>query len=532
MLYMNTIKKLFYALLALPILLTGCDKNFDEINNSPNSTTKVPTPYVLTYAQRQLGYNTFDVWNSGRQSLLCAQYWAQRNYTSEDRYIFRQGTTDAFSRNTYFNLQNFQDIINLNTNADTKAAMSVYGDNAVQIATSKLMIIWAVEMLAETFGDVPYTEALQIGTILQPKYDKQSTLFPKLLADAKTAVDALKTAQKGWTQGDVMFGGDIDKWIKFGNSLRLRLVVRQSNVKSDWKTVAKAIIAEGVMESNDDNAVIQFSGPGAPNEAPLYNGFIVGKRNDFTLTKQFVGLLNGVNDTDKGYTNPFAGLVDPRFRIYIGASNYNVGRTMGVPYGMPDADTKQFVASNTAKVISLYRLPSPLIIQADFWSVFIDYATVEFMKCEVNDWDKASFEAAMRASFEQWGVKAADEYGTADAYNAAVDTYVTGVLAKFDAATTAGKQEIVLTQKYMHLFTQGFEAWSEYRRTGFPKSIVKPGEVTNGTITFVASNPTGTDIVPRLLYDSNEYTLNKANVEAAATSIGGDKYNTKLWWAK
>lgn len=532
MLYMNTIKKLFYALLALPILLTGCDKNFDEINNSPNSTTKVPTPYVLTYAQRQLGYNTFDVWNSGRQSLLCAQYWAQRNYTSEDRYIFRQGTTDAFSRNTYFNLQNFQDIINLNTNADTKAAMSVYGDNAVQIATSKLMIIWAVEMLAETFGDVPYTDALQIGTILQPKYDKQSTLFPKLLADAKTAVDALKTASKGWTQGDVMFGGDIDKWIKFGNSLRLRLVVRQSNVKSDWKTVAKAIIAEGVMESNDDNAIIQFSGPGAPNEAPIYNGFIVGKRNDFTLTKQFVGLLNGVNDTDKGYTNPFGGLVDPRFRIFIGASNYNVGRTMGVPYGMSDADTKQFVASNTAKVISLYRLPSPLIVQADFWSVFIDYATVEFMKSEVNDWDKASFEAAMRASFEQWGVKAADEYGTAADYNAAVDAYVTGVLAKFDAATTAGKQEIVLTQKYIHLFTQGFEAWSEYRRTGFPKSIVKPNELTNGTIAFVVSNPTGTDIVPRLLYDSNEYTLNKANVEAAATSIGGDKYNTKLWWAK
>ena len=529
---MNTIKKLFYALLALPILLTGCDKNFDEINNSPNSTTKVPTPYVMTYAQRQLGYTTFDVWNSGRQSLLCAQYWAQRNYTSEDRYIFRQGTTDAFSRNTYFNLQNFQDIINLNTNADTKAAMSVYGDNAVQIATSKLMIIWAVEMLAETFGDVPYTEALQIGTILQPKYDKQSTLFPKLLADAKTAVDALKTAQKGWTQGDVMFGGDIDKWIKFGNSLRLRLVVRQSNVKSDWKTVAKAIIAEGVMESNDDNAVIQFSGPGAPNEAPLYNGFIVGKRNDFTLTKQFVGLLNGVNDTDKGYTNPFGGLVDPRFRIFIGASNYNVGRTMGVPYGMSDADTKQFVASNTSKVISLYRLPSPLIVQADFWSVFIDYATVEFMKSEVNDWDKASFEAAMRASFEQWGVKAADEYGTTADYDAAVDAYITGVLAKFDAATTAGKQEIVLTQKYMHLFTQGFEAWSEYRRTGFPKSIVKPGEVTYGAITFVTSNPTGTDIVPRLLYDSNEYTLNKANVEAAATSIGGDKYNTKLWWAK
>ena len=538
---MNTIKKLFYALLALPILLTGCDKNFDEINSSPNATTKVPTPYVMTYAQRQLGYNTFDVWNSGRQSLLGAQYWAQRNYTSEDRYIFRQETTNAFSRNTYFNLQNFQDIINLNTNDDTKAAMTVYGDNAVQIATSRLMIIWAIEMLAETFGDVPYTEALQIGTLLQPKYDKQSTLFPKLLADAKTAVDALKTASNGWVQGDVMFDGDIDKWIKFGNSLRLRLVVRQSNVKSDWKTVAKAIIAEGVMESNDDNALIQFTGPGAPNEAPLYNGFIVGKRNDFTLTKQFVGLLSGVNDTDKGFTNPFLGLEDPRFKIYIGATNYDVGRTMGVPYGMSDADTKQFVASNTAKVISLYRLPSPQIIQASFWSVFLDYPTVAFMISEVNDWDRGAFEDAVKASFAQWGENAVEDYplslSPTDAYadkqyKDLVKKYVDSVMVRFDAATTEGKKEIVLTQKYMHLFTQGFEAWSEYRRTGYPKSIVKPGEKTNGTITFVTANPTGTDIVPRLKYDSNEYTLNKANVEAAATSIGGDTYATKLWWAK
>lgn len=529
---MNTIKKLFYALLALPILLTGCDKNFDEINANPNATTQVPTPYVMTYAQRQLGSTLFDVWYSGRQSNLAAQHWSQRNYTSEDRYIFRQETTNGYYRNTYFILQNFQDIINLNTNADTKAAMTVYGDNAVQIATAKLMQIWTIELLAETFGDIPYTEALQIKAILQPKYDKQSTLFPKLLADAKTAVDALKTASNGWVQGDVMFGGDIDKWIKFGNSLRLRLVVRQSNVKSDWKTVAKAIIAEGVMESNDDNALIQYTGPGAPNEAPLFNGFIVSKRNDFTLTKQFVGLLRGVSDTDKGFTNPFLGLEDPRFKIYIGAANYDVGRIMGVPYGMSDADTKQFVASNTSKVISLYRLPSPQVIQAAFWSVFLDYSTVSFMISEVNDWDRGAFENGLRASFEQWGVNAANDFASATEYETLADAYVEGVLAKFDAATTEGKKEIVLTQKYMHLFTQGFEAWSEYRRTGYPKSIVKPGEKTYGTITFVTSNPTGTDIIPRLKYDSNEYTLNKANVEAAATSIGGDTYATKLWWAK
>ena len=516
---MNTIKKLFFALLALPVLLTGCDKEFDDINKSPNSTTSVPTPYIMTYAQRELGFYLYDVWRSGRQSSIACQHLAQRNYTSEDRYLFRQEVTDGFFRNTYFITQSFQDIINLNTNEATKGGMAAYGDNSVQIATAKLMQIWAVELLAETFGDVPYTQAWQAPDIVMPAYDKQSDLFPKLLADAKTAVDALKAGNKGWTNGDVLFGGDLDKWISFGNSLRLRIALRMSNVNAAWKTTAKAIIAEGVMSSNDDNAIIQFTGPGAPNEAPFYNGFIVGKRNDFTLTKQFVGLLAGVNDTDKGYTNPFEGLEDPRFRVYIGESNYSTGRKTGVPYGMLDAATGGFVNANGTTVINLTRQPLPLLLQANFWSTFLDYPTVCFMKSEVNDFDKVNLEEGIRASLEMWGAEVDEDY-------------IDEVLARYDAANAEGKKEIVLTQKYIHLFAQSFEAWAEYRRTGYPKSIVKPGEVTYNGVKFVTANDTGTDIVPRLKYDTNEYTLNADNVKAAATSIGGDAYNTKLWWAK
>ncbi|GAB1374571.1 hypothetical protein MASR1M46_14570 [Bacteroidales bacterium] len=364
-----------------------------------------------------------------------------------------------------------------------------------------------------------YTEAWKSPEIVMPKYDKQSDLFPKLLADAKTAVDALKAANKGWTNGDILYGGNLAKWIKFGNSIRLRLVLRMSNVKADWKTVAKSIIQEGVMTSNSDNAIVKFTGAGAPNEAPFYNGFIVGKRNDFTLTKQFVGLLAGVNDTDKGYTNPFNGIEDPRLKVYIGESNYTTGRKTGVPYGMLDAATGAFVNANGTTVINLTRQPLPLLLQPNFWSTFMDYPTVCFMMSEVNDFDKANLEAGIRASLAMWGA-------TVD------EAYIAAVLAKYDAANAEGKKEIVLTQKYIHLFSQSFEAWAEYRRTGYPKSIVKPGEVTYNGVKFVTANDTGTDIVPRLKYDTNEYTLNKDNVSAAATSIGGDAYTTKLWWAK
>lgn len=514
---MNTIKKLIFALLALPILLTGCDKNFDKINTSPNSTTSVPTPYILTYVQRELGFLLYDVWNSGRQSELASQHWCQRNYTSEDRYLFRQGTTDAFFRNTYFRLQSCQDIINLNTNDATKGSMITYGDNSMQIATATLLKVWAIQMLAETFGDVPYTEAFQPDVIVQPKYDKQSELFPKLLADATTAVTALKSASNGWSEGDVMFGGDISKWIKFGNSIRLRLVVRMSNVKSDWKAAAAAIINEGVMTSNGDNAIISFIGGGAPNNAPLYDGYV--SRNDFTYTKQFMGLLNGVNDTDKGFTNPFNGLVDPRLAVFLGSYNIGAGRNLGVPYGMSDAQTGAYVSANTSKVINLRSTPRPYIISDTYPSTLLDYPTICFLRSEVADWSKTWYENGVRASLAQWGA-------TID------EAYISGLLAKFDAATTEGKKEMVITQKYIHLLTQGFEAWSEYRRTGYPKSLVKPGEVTYNGVVFTPANPVGTDIVPRLMYDSNEYKLNETNVEAAATSIGGDKYTTKLWWAK
>ena len=516
---MNTFKKLILVLLALPVLLTGCDQKFDDINKNPNQTISVPSPFIMSYAQRELGYYLYDVWRSGRQSTVAAQHWGQINYTDEDRYLFRQEVTDGFFRQTYIILQSFQDIINLNTNEATKGSMLAFGDNEMQIATATLMKIWAIELLAETFGDVPYTDALQPATIVQPSYDTQATLLPKLLTDATAAVNALKQSDLGWTQGDVIFGGDLDKWIKFGNSLKLRLVVRMSNVRNTWQTEAQAIIADGVMEDLSDNARIKFVGAGAPNEAPLYNGFVVSARNDFSMTKQFANLLKGFNDTDKGYTNPFFGLEDPRFIVYIGAANYNAGKKNGIPYGMTDAQTGAYVNANSATFINLKSNPLPLVITADYWSTFLDYPTVCFLKSEAYGWNAQYFEDGIRASLEQWGADVDEEY-------------IADVMTIFNGANTEKKKEIVMTQKYIHLYTQSFEAWAEYRRTGYPGSLVKPGQITNGTIVFTPSNETGGIVVPRLKYDTNEYTLNKENVEAAATSIGGDAYTTKLWWAK
>lgn len=523
---MKKIKYILGSLVLAMMLFQSCTSNFDKINENPNATTEVPTPYILSYTQRQVAYYVSDSWRDIRQSGLASQIWAQRNYTSEDRYQFRRETSDGYFRNTYIYMTGYTDIINLNTSDKTKGDMSVYGDNDMQIATATLLRIWGVQLLAESFGDVPYSDAFQAPNILLPKYDKQSDLFPQFILEINNAISQLKGSKKGWTEGDLIYDGDIDKWLKFANTMKLRIALRISNVYPDWKAVAEQAIDEGVLASNADNAGIQFTAPGSPNEAPVYNAFV--SRNDFTLTQQFLGLLQGVSNPYINFVNPFEGLVDPRIDAYVGGVNVASNRYMGLPYGMPDAVNGQYVGDNSATLVNLRVSPRPQIAAADFYVRMLDYPTTCFMVSEVKGWDATAFEAGLNASMEMWG---ATDYSQ----------YVSSVMARFNAATTDQKKEMVLTQKYMHLLTQSFEAWSEYRRTGYPKSLVLPGQVTTyvpaeggGTtpVVFNTLSETGGIIVPRLLYDSNEYSLNKANVDAAAASIGGDNYTTVLWWAK
>lgn len=512
--------------LALLSLLTvvGCEKDFEKINTNPNNTQKSPTPYIMTYAQRHVAYFVNDVWYSGRQASLACQQWSQRNYTSEDRYSFREATTDGFFRNMYIWMYNYQNIIDLNTDAATKEIYGVYGDNKMQIATAEIMKAWGFQLLTDAFGDIPYSQALNPEKYSTPKFDAQQDIYDDLIAKlAKAATDL--QGSNGWVSGDILYGGDVDQWIKFANSLRLKLALRASKVNSaKYMPIALDAIADGVFTGNADDAIVQFTGAGEPNEAPIYNGFMVNKRNDFTLTKQFVNLMAGLDDAAKGFVNPFNGIVDPRLAVYRGP--LMAATRTGIPYGMGDADTKNFVSTNSVISLraSLDNSKLPYNLRPDFYATYLDYATVSFMACEVEGWSRARFQAGVEASLAKLGISDA--------------AYVASILAKYDAATTdAQRAELVITQKYIHLYNQPFEAWSEYRRTGFPKSIVKPGEVTavigGNSILFTPVNgkESGNDIVARFKYGISEYTLNKANVEAAATAMGGDDHKHKVWWA-
>lgn len=515
---MKTLFKAISIILLASLFLTGCEKDFDEINSNPNAAEKGFTPYIFTYAQRSLSYFMYDSWFSGRMVALASQQLAQRNYTTEDRYDFRENVTNNYFRNFYGYINNLEEVIHLNTDEKTKIDMAAFGDNDAQIASAMILKAWAFQVITDTWGDIPYSQALQPREFAAPIYDKQEDIYIDLIAKLKTASGMITPGMKGWANGDIIYDGNMENWKRFANSIRLRIALRMGNM-----TEAQAAISDGVFENNNQSALFFFAGGGSPGNAPFYDAYFVDNRNDFTMTKQFVNMMKGMDDPDirtGGFTNPFNGISDPRLPIYRGPGMDDA--TIGVPYGLDDASMKAYVNANPNTIN--FKPASGIygaIVSPTFPSILLDYPTVCLMICEVNNWDRTWFEKGTTASMELWGA----EGGAA---------YVTAAMAKFDASSN--KEEVVITQKYIHLFTQPSEAWAEYRRTGYPRSIVKPGEVTyiaDGTpVVFETINSSGDDIVQRFKYATSESTLNKANLAIAITNQGPDTYATRVWWAK
>lgn len=531
---MKTIIKLSFGLF-LVLFIMGCTKNFDEIDKNPNNPSEVPTSTLLTAAQKGLCDDIYDEWWGGRQSDLWAQYWCQRNYPSEDRYAIRQNVNNQYFRQIYHDVMNLVQIINLNTDPATKVAAAASGDNNNQIAVATIMKIWAMQMMADTYGDIPYSEAFKGLDGPTPKYDKLTDIYAAFQTELKAAVELIDVGAPGFTSGDVIYGGDMTLWKKFGNSLRLRIALRISN--TDGGAAAQAILAEPGIEfisSNSENAKFPYVGGGSVN-SPMYDAYWTSARNDFTTCKTIVNLLKGVDDTLNGKINPIkvAGMMDPRIGLYTRPRG---GQFIGMPYGMSEGPTQQYWGKKLCPSwygAGAYDVSTaPVILNPKYAPVYMEYAEVEFMLSELNGWDQAHYEAGVRASIEYWrdiciALEGWDAQTVAD-FNANMDAYL--------AALPPASKEVVLTHKYVAFYRQGYQAWAEYRRTGEPSFLLKPGEhssvASDGSFIDFVPLVTMTDLPRRLTYPQQEFTVNGSNVTAAASAIGGDLMTTRLFWEK
>jgi hypothetical protein len=515
---MRTYYKLLIAVV-VGALFVSCH-DLEEMNVDPNNPSNVSTATLLTGSQKKMMDYIYDNWFSGRQALPYAQYWCQRNYTEEDRYQIRESVNNGYFNQLYVIAGNYNLIEKLNQDPVTKAVAGAYGNNNNQIAVAKILKVWLMQVIADTWGSVPYSEAFKLNDGVQyPKYDDLNVLYPALINELKAAIALIDVNDVAFYEGDQIYGGDASLWKKFAYSLKARMALRLSKVDANWKTHIADIIANPDLgfTDNSEQAMFKYSTE-APNECHFYRGFFVDARNDFTITKPFCDLLKGQRDTLNNKQHPWPGVVDPRLAVYTTPRS---GKYIGMPYGVPSSSLNSAIRNASP---SWYSSAPPVMLNKDFAVPLMTYAEYCFIISEIKNFDKAWYEKGIQASMEHWSDLAGGAITQPE-----IDAYIAFVNGTVNAETVA-------TQKYIHLYLQGTEAWAEYRRTGYPKTILKPGEISYdkaGTlIPFTALSETKGDLPARVKYPTNESTLNPDGFTAAVAKLtGGDNnYHSKMYW--
>ena len=497
--------------------MVSCD-DLDSLNENPNSPGSVPSNMLMEGAEKWTMDNIYDNWFSGRQCLAYSQQWTQRNYTEEDRYQIRESVNNSYFNYLYMGMANFDKVIQMNTDEVTKNASSAYGANCNQIAAAKIMKVWLMEVITDTWGSVPYSEIgkLESDGVLYCKYDDQKDIYAKMISELDEAVGMIDESQDAFTSGDVIFDGDAAKWKKFGNSLKCRLAIHMSKVDPNWKKYIAEAVADGVMESNDDAAKFTYASSGS-DYCQFYEGFYIEGRNDFTITKVLTDLMNGKPDALNGKSHPWEGTVDPRIYVYTNANPQ--GTYDGIPYAAPTGTQDKFRTTSP----NWYN-GQPLVLQKTYAVPLMTYAELKFILCEYNGYDVEDYKEGVMASIHYWYDLAGESISDAD-----VNAYVDAVSQNVNAETCA-------VQKYIDLYTNGTEAWTEIRRTGYPDQLLRPGEITcvyNGNnVAFSPLSEVKGMIISRVKYPTNESSLNGANWTEAVSKLtdGTNNYYSKMFW--
>ncbi|GAB6395467.1 MAG: SusD/RagB family nutrient-binding outer membrane lipoprotein [Bacteroidales bacterium] len=473
-------KKNILLWVAVVLATASCGESLDDINRNPNAT-EIPNPaYLLTGVEKN-GADLY--WGTSLGfggTLLFVQHWAAIQYTDIDRYNFTNSDGIVTSPwNTGY--------ATLITNLDGILALDDATANANYKGAALALRSWVFLLLTDLYGDAPYSE---VGKTLVPKYDAQKDIYDGLFADLTEALRLLNPGA-GAISGDVVYAGDIAKWRKFANSLKLRIALQIADQEPEKakQTVAGLLPAENLIASNAETFQVVYSA--SPYNNPQHAHYV--SRDDYRISKTIVDKLKALNDPRLPV---YADLpTDETVAGYAGGAN---GLTNG------DANNQGFAKLSRAGAYFI-RDVAP--------AVFYNYAEVLFNLAEaaqrgyIGGDAKDYYEQAIKASFNQFGITDA----------AAIDAYLAQNDVKYNAANW---QKSIGEQKWIALFGQGPDAFTEWRRLDYPQLVAGPASVLNGKIPA------------RLFYPGTEQSLNKKNREEATGRQGEDLLTTKLWFDK
>lgn len=459
------------------VSLGSCQRDLTSLNEDPKHATSLPSENLLASQMYYTANAMFSPSVNGNNYRFFTQQLAETTYVDETNY-------DLVTRNQprgYFNTMYTSGINNIRLAKDALAKEANSPALAAnKWATLELQEIFVWENLVDTYGNIPYSEAFDSEKTLSPKYDDAATIYTDLLKRIDAAVAKIDKSAGGYTKGgDLVYFGDMSRWAKFGNSLKLRMAMNLADVNPALsKSTAEAAVKSGVMSSNADSYIFKFDTGTFSN--PVYDNFIASGRNDFVPTELVINMMNERND--------------PRREQWFTTVN---GKYIGGVFG----------TTNSFAYFSHY---SDKLTARDAGANLLSYTEVLFLKAEgeARGYDMGGtaeefYKDAITASMQEAGVAAAD-----------VQTYLAA--NPFNAANW---KKSIGEEAYIALFDKAFAAWNFSRRLDYPVFVNPDDSLLTG-------------VPVRMPYSSQEYQLNGTNVKAAATAIGGDLATTKLFWDK
>ena len=472
-------KKIYTVIAALLPLFPACTDQFEEFNEDRKNPAQVSGESIFSNAQKALidhvsstnvNQNIFKLW---------AQYWTETTYTDEANYDL---TTRNIAANQfrYYYRETLKDFLE----AETIITETEYpNDPSPKVKENKLMIIqllraYAFQQLVDIFGAVPYTEALNVENVY-PAYDAGNLIYEDLIKKVQEAVGALDAGYDSFGPADLFYGGDVGQWIKFGNSLKIKLGITLSDY--DPALAASTILSGvngGAFTSAGDDALFGYLSA-SPNFNPIYADVIASGRHDFIPANTIVDIMNGLQDPRR----------PAYFTLHEGeykGGTYGYGSPYGSNSHIPDA-----------------------ISAPNFKGILFTYSEVQFYLAEAAARGfnlplpaETYYNEAIKTSFEFWGIPGAEDYLAKDE-------------VKYDQANW---KELVALQQWLGFYTRGLEGYSTWRRLDYPRLNI--AELIRQE----------SEIPTRFTFPINEQTLNEANYIAASQLIGGDLLTTKIFW--
>jgi len=527
-------KRIYLALIVLVGISVSCTKNFEDWQKDEKHPTEVPGDMLFTNALKDLADQVAETnVNVNNWKLFC-QYWTETTYTNEANYdIISRTVSDGvfriFYRDILKDLSEARKVIATEeTVTEEQANMK---NNRLQII--EILEVYVYQRLIDIFGDVPYTEATDIDN-LYPAYDDGLTTYKVLVVKLDDAISAFK-GSGSFLEGDLMYGGDIDKWKTFAYSLKARMGITIADADASYAQGIFEAAASLTFASSDDNAQMGYLTAPLNNTNPLFQALVASGRDDYVPANTLVDMLNDFNDP-----RMYAYLQKPVAFVYAKNDNnvkIDTELTGGSKMVITYADRVEVVdlpymvlAVDSLDVFTYYKggqygYPSSFgtnshvaaaVHDPTFPSRLMTYTEILFYKAEAaaRGWNAGGtaaefYNAAITSSFADWNVEGVAEYLATEgvAWDGSGDEDVW--------------KKMIGTQAWLGNYERGFESWTTYRRLDYPMMNVPEAPETEGGV-----------VPTRLTFPVNEQTLNPDSYAAAAAAVGGDLLTTKLFWDK